>query len=194
MRSAKYDEEFNGRLALGAPAKGQYQHSYAHSDGARWTLESRLGHLLQDLEHLAAEGERRDREQELLEAERRSRWYAAIAQAREQQIDHQRAKVLAEQMRAWNQAAEIRAFCQAARARTDSAPLPAGEAEWLQWAEAYAARLDPLHHALAMPPDPPAKREVLRELAKVDAYAYPWPFDADGRWTLPQEQSPDSNS
>ncbi|MFJ2225658.1 hypothetical protein ACIOFY_37150 [Streptomyces anulatus] len=97
-------------------------------------------------------------------------------------------------MSAWNQAAEIRAFCQAARARTDSAPIPADEAEWLQWAEAYAARLDPLHHALVTPPDPPAKREVLRELAKVDAYAYPWPFDADGRWTLPQEQSPDSNS
>ncbi|MFJ2435286.1 hypothetical protein ACIOWM_18975 [Streptomyces anulatus] len=102
MRSAKYDEEFSGRLALGAPAKGQYQHSYAHSDGACWTLESRLGHLLQDLERLAAEGERRDREQELLEAERRRRWYSAIAQAREQQIDQQRAKALAEQMTAWN--------------------------------------------------------------------------------------------
>ncbi|WP_239697146.1 trichohyalin-plectin-homology domain domain-containing protein [Streptomyces sp. OspMP-M43] len=186
IRLPKYDEEFNGRLGLGAPAKSRYQHSYAHSDGARWTLESRLGHLLQDLERLAAEGERRDREQELLEAERRRRWYAAIAQAREQQIDQQRAKALAEQMTAWNQAAEIRAFCQAARARTDSAPLPAGEAEWLQWAEAYAARLDPLHHALVTPPDPPARPEVLRELAKVDVYAYPWPFDADGRWVLPQ--------
>ncbi|MGW1233005.1 hypothetical protein [Streptomyces californicus] len=194
IRLPKYDEEFNGHLGLGAPAKSRYQHSYAHSDGARWTLESRLGHLLQDLERLAAEGERRNREQELLEAERRRRWYAAIAQAREQQIDQQRAKALAEQMTAWNQAAEIRAFCQAARARTDSAPLPAGEAEWLQWAEAYAARLDPLHHALVTPPDPPARREVLRELAKVDVYAYPWPFDADGRWVLPQEQPADSNS
>ncbi|WP_404951704.1 hypothetical protein HFP69_07900 [Streptomyces sp. ARC12] len=194
MRLPKYDEEFNGRLALGAPAKDRYQHSYAHSDGARWTLESRLGHLLQDLERLAAEGERRDREQELLEAERRRRWYAAITQAREQQIDQQRAKVLAEQMSARNQATEIRAFCQAARARTDSAPLPVGEAEWLQWAEAYAARLDPLHHALVTPPDPPARREVLREHAKVDVYAYPWPFDADGRWTLPQEQPADPNS
>lgn len=194
IRLPKYDEEFNGRLALGAPAKSRYQHSYAHSDGARWTLESRLSLFLQDLERLAAEGERQDRKKELAEAERRRRWYAAIAQAREQQIDQQRAKVLAEQMSAWNQAAEIRAFCQVARARTDSAPISAGEAEWLQWAEAYAARLDPLHHALVTPPDPPARREVLRELAKVDVYAYPWPFDADGRWVLPQEQSPDSNS
>lgn len=97
-------------------------------------------------------------------------------------------------MSAWNQAAEIRAFCQAARARTGSAPLPVGEAQWLQWAEVYAARLDPLPHALVTPPDPPAGREVLRELAKVDAYAYPWPFDADGRWVLSQEQPADSNS
>ncbi len=96
IRLPKYDEEFNGRLALGAPAKSRYQHSYAHSDGARWTLESRLGLFLQDLERLAAEGERRDREKELVEAERRRRWYAAIAQAREQQIDQQRVKVLAE--------------------------------------------------------------------------------------------------
>ncbi|WP_193564170.1 hypothetical protein [Streptomyces sp. L-9-10] len=194
IRFPKYDEEFNGRLALGAPAKSRCQHSYAHSDGARWMLESRLGLFLQDLEHLAAEGERRDREQELVEAERRRRWYAAIAQAREQQIDQQRAKVLAEQLSAWNQAAEIRAFCQAARARTGNAPIPASEAEWLQWAEAYAARLDPLHHALVTPPNPPASREVLRELAKVDACAYPWPFDADGRWVLPQEQPTEPNS
>ncbi|MGW3927522.1 hypothetical protein ACWECC_05400 [Streptomyces microflavus] len=193
IRLPKYDEEFNGRLALGAPAQSRFQHSYTHSDGARWTLESRLGHLLQDLEHLAAEGERRDREQELLEAERRRRWYAAIAQAREHQIDQHRAKVLGEQMRAWNQAAEIRGFCQAARARAGTAPIPAGEVEWLQWAEAHAAQLDPLHHALVTPPDPPARREVLGELVRVDAYTYPWPFDADGRWVLPQEQPTDSN-
>ena len=64
-RVPKYDEEFIGRLALGAPAGNWYQHSYFHSDGARWTLESRLGHLLQDLERLAAEAELRQREKEL---------------------------------------------------------------------------------------------------------------------------------
>ncbi|MEU2674844.1 hypothetical protein ABZ622_39680 [Streptomyces sp. NPDC007164] len=28
----------------------------------------------------------------------------------------------------------------------------------------------------------PAGREALRELARIEANAYPWPFDADGRW------------
>jgi len=70
---------------------------------SRWraaSAASRLGLLLQGLERLAAGGERRDREQELLEAERRRRWYAAIAQAREQQINQQRGRVLVEQMSA----------------------------------------------------------------------------------------------
>jgi hypothetical protein len=35
---------------------------------------------------------------------------------------------------------------------------------------------------------------VLRELSKVDTYVYPWPFDADGRWTLPPEQPTDELS
>lgn len=142
IRLPKYDEEFNGRLALGAPAKSWY--SYSYSDGARWTLESRLGLLLQDLEHRAAEAERRDREQELLEAERRRRWYAAIKQAREWQIEQHRAEFLNAQVGAWHRAAEIRAFCQAARARTESALAPAEETAWLEWAESYAAQLDPL--------------------------------------------------
>nr|WP_241670849.1 hypothetical protein [Streptomyces lavendulae] len=188
-RLPKYDEEFNGRLALGAPAKNWY--SYSYSDGARWTLESRLGLLLQDLEHRAAEAERRDREQELLEAERRRRWYAAISQAREQQIEQHRAKFLTGQVGVWQRVVEIRAFCQAARDRTSSTPLLDGEAQWLEWAEAYAARLDPLQHPLNAPPDPPATREDLREIARVDGYAYPWPFDSDGRWALSQDQSAD---
>ncbi|MES9500582.1 hypothetical protein ABWI13_10865 [Streptomyces koyangensis] len=78
-RLPKYDEELNGRLTLGAPSGSWYQHSYSYSDSARWTLESRLGHLLQDLERLAAEADRREREKELREAEQRRRWYAAVA-------------------------------------------------------------------------------------------------------------------
>jgi hypothetical protein len=76
-RLPKHDEEFNGRLVLGAPTGSWYQHSYSYSDGARWTLKSRLGHLLQDLERLAKEAEHREREKELREAEQRRRWYAA---------------------------------------------------------------------------------------------------------------------
>ncbi|MEU0142034.1 hypothetical protein ABZ203_19640 [Streptomyces albidoflavus] len=125
------------------------------------------------------------------EAEQRRRWYAAVTQTRERQIEQHRATVLTEQIRAWRQADEIRAFCQAARARTGETPVTASEADWLDWAEAYAMQLDPLQEPLRTPVDPPAGREVLRELAKIDVYAHPWPFDADGRWMLPDDRPTD---
>ncbi|MGN4160061.1 hypothetical protein ACRWOO_10315 [Streptomyces sp. NEAU-PBA10] len=82
------------------------------------------------------------------EAEQRRRWYAAVTQTRERQIEQHRATVLTEQIRAWRQADEIRAFCQAARARTGETPVTASEADWLDWAEAYAMQLDPLRGTL----------------------------------------------
>ncbi|EKX63724.1 hypothetical protein STRIP9103_07745 [Streptomyces ipomoeae 91-03] len=187
-RIPKYDHEFNGRLELGAPARSWYQHSYTYRDSARWTLESRLGRLLHDLEQRAAAAERQQREEELRKAEQRRRWYATVAQARERQVDRHRANILVEQVKALHQANEIRAFCRAARARDDDASAAAEELEWLQWAEAYADRIDPLSAPLATPPDPPASREALRELLQGDLYTHPWPFDSQGRWTLPQEE------
>ncbi|MFE6637521.1 hypothetical protein ACFVFT_08855 [Streptomyces tendae] len=116
---------------------------------------------------------------------------AAGTRARKQQIEQHRATNLTGQIRAWRQAEEIRAFCQTARARAGDAPVAADEADWLEWAEAYAVQLDPLREPLRTPVDPPAGWEALRELAKIDAYAYAWPFDADGRWTLPSDGSTD---
>jgi len=100
------------------------------------------------------------------EAEQRRRWYAAVALAREQQVEQHRARVLTGQTRAWRQAAEIRAFCQAARrARTGDTPVATDEADRLEWAEAYAEQLDPLRTPLRTPPDPPAARGSLPHTA-----------------------------
>ncbi|WP_406724544.1 hypothetical protein WJ438_07710 [Streptomyces sp. GD-15H] len=151
-------------------------------------LESRLGYLLRDLEQRAAAAERRQREEELRKAEQRRRWYAAVAQARERQIERHRVKVLVEQVEARHRADEIRAFCRAARTRADGASAAAEELAWLQWAEAYADRIDPLSAPLVTPPDPPASREALRELLQGDLSAHPWPFDSKGRWTPPEEE------
>lgn len=188
-RLPKYDHEFNGRLHIGAPSGSWWQHSYSYSDSARWTLESRLGHLLHDLEHLASEAEHRQREEELRKAEQKRRWYAAVSQARKQHVEEHRAQVLIEQVKRWRQAVEIRAFCHLVRAQADETSAPADEREWLQWAEAYAAQIDPLGSPLRTPPDPPSSREALRDLLKVDAYAHPWPFDAQGRWVRREEES-----
>lgn len=34
-------------------------------------------------------------------------------------------------------------------------------------------------------------RQVLRELTKIDSYAYPWPLATDGRWNLPDARPTD---
>jgi hypothetical protein len=36
-RPPTYDEKFDGRLAIGAPAGSRYEHAYPYSDGARWS-------------------------------------------------------------------------------------------------------------------------------------------------------------
>ncbi|MEJ8650760.1 hypothetical protein WKI65_22495 [Streptomyces sp. MS1.AVA.3] len=184
----KCGEEFNGRLSLGAPAKSRYQRSYSYSDGARWTLEFRLGHLLYDLEYLAAEAERREREKELREAEQRRRWYVAVAQARERQVERRRAAFLVEQVKARHQADEIHAFCRAAHTRVHGASPAAEELDWLRWAEAYTDRIDPLCAPLATPPDPPASREALRELLQAIFTPTPGHSTAGGTGRRPKRK------
>ncbi|MFD0076536.1 hypothetical protein ACFVIY_29300 [Streptomyces sp. NPDC127166] len=147
----KYDLEFNGRLEVGAPAGDWHQRSYTYSDGARWALESRLGRLLRDPEGIAASAERQRQEEERRKAEQRRQWYAAVAQARERQVERHRAETLAEQVKAWRQADGIRAFCQAARARAEDDSLPPVQSEWLEWTEAHAERIDPLSAPLRTP-------------------------------------------
>ncbi|MFD7078568.1 hypothetical protein [Streptomyces sp. NPDC059918] len=183
----KYDDKPNGRLSVGAPAGSWHNRAYSYSDSPRWTLESRLGHLLQGFEHSVAEAERLQREKDLREAEQQRRQYAVIAQARARQIEEHRAEVLLAQVQAWRRAAEIRDFCRAARERADASTPSTGELQWLQWAEEYAAKTDPLLAPLAPPPDPSADRESLRRFLKGDPAINPWPFDARGRWTGPDE-------
>ncbi|MEW1695694.1 hypothetical protein [Streptomyces sp. NPDC091278] len=187
-RIPKYDYEFDGRLELGTPAGSRYRHVYTYSDSARWTLESRLGHLLRDLEEHVTAAEGRQQKQFLQKAEQQRRWYGAVAQARQKQIDSHRAAFLHEQVQAWRQAEAIDAFCQAAHARAaDGTPCSEEELAWLRWAEDYADRIDPLQSPLRTPPDPPSSREALSEFLKGDLEAYPWPFDSRGRWSPPGE-------
>ena len=47
-------------------------------------------------------------------------------------------------MSAWGKAREIRAFARAIQRKRAPIEPGSGRAEWLQWAEAYANRIDPL--------------------------------------------------
>ncbi|MEU0061424.1 hypothetical protein [Streptomyces sp. NPDC006334] len=183
----KYDHIPDGRLVITTPNRTYGSPPYSHSDGARWKLEERIGHLLHDLEELATRAEERRIAQEQQEAARKRNWYAALRQARATQITHHRKTVIADQVERWRMAEDIRAFCSAAR--------QSGRAgEWTEWAEEYASSIDPLSTPLAMPPDPPASQHNLREHFTGDTWAHPWPFSQDGQWTIADDhpEAPDN--
>ncbi|MET9090450.1 hypothetical protein ABZX77_52915, partial [Streptomyces sp. NPDC004237] len=179
----KYDHHPDGRLMIASPYQSPYgSSSYGHSDGARWKLEDRLGHFLQDLEERAARAAEQRIEREREERARQRDWYRTLRQARSAQITEHRSAVLASQVKQWRLAEDIRAFCTAAR--------QSGVAtDWMEWAESYATSVDPLATPLSMPPDPPAGQYDLRAYFRGDPYAHPWPFDRTGRWTLANDDT-----
>ncbi|MFJ1975277.1 hypothetical protein ACIO93_42400 [Streptomyces sp. NPDC087903] len=180
-RIPKYDHNPNGQLMIASPHRNAYYSpSYSQSDGARWVLEDRLGHLLRDLEERAERAEEQCLAAEQAEAARRRNWYRALRQAREAQIAQHRSVIIAEQARNWRLAEDIRAFCAAAR-EADSA------ADWMEWAEQYATSIDPLARPVNTPADPPATQQALREHFGADTYAHPWPFNKAGQWSLPDD-------
>ncbi|MFD4510069.1 hypothetical protein [Streptomyces sp. NPDC058457] len=174
----KYDHHPDGRLMIASPCQSPYgSPSYSHSDGARWKLEDRLGHFLHDLEERAARAEEQRIASEREELARQRNWYRTLRQARSAQITEHRSAVLAGQVEHWRLAEDIRAFCTAAR-------QSGAATDWMEWAESYAASVDPLTTPLNMPSDPPAGQYDLREHFRGDLYAHPWPFDRSGGWTL----------
>lgn len=145
QKPPKYDHHPDGRLRIASPHQSSYYTSpYSCADGARWKLEDRLGHLLRGLDQLAVNAEQQRIAKEQEEAARKRNWYKALRQARAAQITQHRGAVLTGQVERWRLAEDIRAFCSAAR-QADVA------ADWTQWAEQYAASIDPLADALAVP-------------------------------------------
>ncbi|MGW1395664.1 hypothetical protein ACWD6Q_28835 [Streptomyces nigra] len=173
----KHDHHPDGRLMIASPHRTYGSPAYSHADGARWKLEERIGHLLRDLEEYAAHAEERRIAKEQEEAARKRNWYAALHRARAAQTTQHRTAVITDQVKRWRLAEDIRAFCSAAR-------QSGGAQDWTQWAEDYAASIDPLTTPLDTPADPPATQHDLREHFKGDVYAHPWPFGKDGQWTL----------
>ncbi|MFC8663962.1 hypothetical protein [Streptomyces sp. NPDC057199] len=188
QKPPKYDHNPDGRLMIASPHRSAYYSSpYSHSDGVRWKLEDRLGHLLRDLEGLAVHAEERRIAREQEEAVRQRDWYRALRQARAAQITQHRSAVITDQVGRWRLAEDIREFCSAAR-------QSGAATDWTQWAEHYAASIDPLTTPLNTPPDPPAAQHNLREHFRGDTHAHPWPFDKDGRWTLIDDATEDTDS
>lgn len=122
-------------------------------------LEERLPHLVREIEDRLAEAKRQEDDRRIAAEhaadvaqqeteEHRRRWRVLLEQAAEQLLLDHRATVLRNDANAWSEAERMRAYCDAAETKHGNRP---DTAEWLAWARAYAAALDPLTDAPTMP-------------------------------------------
>ena len=174
LPSGPYDAGASGELKLELFCEEYWLFSGRQSrwsDRQAWRLEERLPHLFREItervieakrvaEERRVEAERAAEAAECEAEERQRQWHLLMDQARARLLDAHRADHLRAQAGAWREADELRRYCKAIEAAHGGHP---GTAEWLAWARAYAARLDPLAEAPTMPDPPEATAEALQE-------------------------------
>ncbi|QQQ75482.1 hypothetical protein IOD16_31005 [Saccharothrix sp. 6-C] len=133
----------SGRLVLELPHSWDYNGRRRRwADRTRWSLEDKLGDVLKELEGRVRLDEERRIAAEREKAARRVQWEEAMAEARFRFAEDVRIAALNEQMQAWETAAKVRAYCQAAEAALVESP-DSDVVEWLRWMRNYADRIDP---------------------------------------------------
>lgn len=156
IRIPEYDYAPSDRLKLELSGRFEYQQS-SWADGVRSRIEDKLPEIFRELEFRADAAQRQRladevrRRQEELEEQRR------IARAAIKLNEAHRADVLKAQLAAWQHARQLDDYLTAMDTRITQIEDPddaLAAREWLAWARAYTASMDPLNATLALPPDP----------------------------------------
>lgn len=172
-RPEPFDKDATGELNI--KALGYSPRKASWGDRKRWTLEDRLGQVLRELETQAEEAEERRLQREREATEQQRQWEQAMATAKVRLVDDHRRTVLADRVRAWQEADAIRAYCDAVEERHGAAAMADGETSaWLELARQHADQLQELPR---MPADPEITHEALKP------YLGRWsPYGPDRRW------------
>jgi hypothetical protein len=149
------DPDRSQQLALDIGySRSKRQHHWG--DRKRSKLEDVLGIVLRELETRTVEEKQRKLDEKRAKEERRIRWEAAMATAREKAAQAHFATILREQARQWQDAHALRQYCDALERRLNVAAEESVDVEsarsWLRWARGYAETLDPLTELPTMPP------------------------------------------
>ncbi len=155
-RPPKYDHTPSDRLRIEIGST-RFGDRSVWRDGARGSLEGKLGDLLRaiELRHEYAVAQRIKEEQAQLERERQ--WRIAVEEAKVLLRESHRADVLLKDVAAWRRAGEVREYLRAMEAELARERDPGKAAaglEWLEWATRYVESMDPLGKPIAMPEDP----------------------------------------
>jgi hypothetical protein len=170
--AGRYDAEGTGRLTLRLHTEFWWRTTERRSnwsDRQAWTLEERLPHVFREIEGRIVETARVDEERRLAEERaeeerrlareaREQQWHLHMENAKRQATEDWRAQNLKRQARAWAEAAELRAQCDAMEA---SHGANVETQQWLRWARQYADTVDPLMHPPTAPEDRDSTEEVL---------------------------------
>ncbi len=155
LEAAKYDWQRvrstvqkvrSGRLVIQLEA-GYSKKSWA--DRKRWTLIDKLPDLFDHVQQRASEiAERRVREARERE-ERQRTWTAAVAQAKQDYIEHHNRQRLGAQLADVTRAQDLRRYADRIEYQTASmgeSALRSAAQDWAAWVRGEADRVDPLMH------------------------------------------------
>ncbi|MEV7738875.1 hypothetical protein AB0O75_43670 [Streptomyces sp. NPDC088921] len=164
IRIPRYDYTPSERLRI-ALSGGQGHHGSEWADSAERPLEEQLAEIVHEV-GLRGEAAERKRLAEVEEArQRRLRWEAAMADARDQYAEDYRVRQLDSQEAAWRRATSLGDYLEAARAHV--AMLPPGPErtaaeEWMLWATEHVARAHPMFGQLRFPDIPEPRADDLK--------------------------------
>jgi hypothetical protein len=175
--SGPYDAEATGVLELELEEERWWkfhgrQRQRCWGDRASWQLEDRLPHLFREIQERIVEAERIAEEERIeaeraaeaarIEAEKREKkWNELMVGARQQLVEQGRIDELRAQVASWRESELIRRYCDAIEEAHGDDPQCT---EWIGWARAFAAKVNPLRAAPSMPDPPEETPEALQEL------------------------------
>jgi hypothetical protein len=173
LPSGPYDAAATGRLKLELQVSKPWIFTGRQSrwaDRESWSLESRLPYFFREIEERLGEAERfAERERVAAEQaaeaasraaeERARRWGILMRQAEDQLVEANRAARLREQAASWQEAENLRDYCDAVEAAYGDRSETAA---WLLWSRGYITQLDPLSEPPTMPEAPEATPEALQ--------------------------------
>lgn len=185
VRTREWDYCPNGRLRIELNQVLAEGSRYRFADGQTATLEGKIddvvaeitsrGHQARDL---AAESARLD---DLYEQER----LAAVEEATLRCVEDKRSRTAETLLTGWGRALQLRRFAQA----LSDGPAPNTAANWIDWLQAHADRLDPCLHPAQMPQLPSGA-----EPAELGEYLRDWQPGRPANWRPGQSQPRIQNS
>jgi hypothetical protein len=154
-----------GNLELVVTGPGVWSDGDRYRDTKTITVEDRLPRLFQSIEVYRLEAELREQERERESSVRRSRWEAAMAEARTRYADQVRWDAFERRSRDWREVTRHREFLAAAKDSVSryEGPEREGLVTQLGFAERRLDEIDPIRHPrLLLPLVPEAKPDDLK--------------------------------